>query len=363
MMGNVALDVVIGLVFIYLLYSLYATIIMEILSSYFGLRARNLRYALRRMLMDEVKDTRGTRIVNSFKSITGKASNLGNPELFERFFAQPSIKYLGSGGVNNKPSYITAETFSSAIIDSIVISDDPDISLLARIEMGVKGLPDSAAAGEPVPSDTKKHLQSLLDKANNDLAKFKILLEEWFTETMDRASGWFKRTTQLFLSVIGLTIAISFNVDTLNIIRKLSNDTDARDQLVKMATDFTERNASQIEAIKTDQTLAANTLRERLDSLQNIKTRLERDIQDSQNILSAGWSTTATPDGVFLYIVFHFWGYLFTALAISLGAPFWFDLLNKLVKLRSSKAIDTGSPTGGASTPAISKRSILNRAG
>ncbi|HEY5917548.1 MAG TPA: hypothetical protein VIU13_09115, partial [Chryseolinea sp.] len=53
MIDNVALDVVIGLVFIYLLYSLFATVIMEIISSTFGLRARNLSYALRRMLMDE----------------------------------------------------------------------------------------------------------------------------------------------------------------------------------------------------------------------------------------------------------------------------------------------------------------------
>ena len=53
MTGSVALDVVIGLIFIYLLFSLFGTIIMEIINSLLGLRARNLRYALRRMLMDE----------------------------------------------------------------------------------------------------------------------------------------------------------------------------------------------------------------------------------------------------------------------------------------------------------------------
>jgi len=36
------------------------------------------------------------------------------------------------------------------------------------------------------------------------------------------------------------------------------------------------------------------------------------------------------------YIVHNFWGYLITALAISLGAPFWFDLLSKLIRIRTS---------------------------
>jgi hypothetical protein len=43
-------------------------------------------------------------------------------------------------------------------------------------------------------------------------------------------------------------------------------------------------------------------------------------------------------------------GWILTALAISLGAPFWFDLLNKFMKLRSSTAIKTdgqGPDTGG----------------
>ena len=39
----------------------------------------------------------------------------------------------------------------------------------------------------------------------------------------------------------------------------------------------------------------------------------------------------------------NIWGYIVTALFISLGAPFWFDLLNKIVKLRTSVAQGTSS--------------------
>jgi hypothetical protein len=64
----------------------------------------------------------------------------------------------------------------------------------------------------------------------------------------------------------------------------------------------------------------------------------------------------------------YFLGFLMTALALSLGAPFWFDLLNKLVKIRSSKAATpesdskSGSSKSGSGS-AISNRAILNRAG
>ena len=50
------------------------------------------------------------------------------------------------------------------------------------------------------------------------------------------------------------------------------------------------------------------------------------------------------------YVFFggHFWGYLLTVLALSLGAPFWFDLLNKLVKLRTGKQVADDSSTAAA---------------
>ena len=55
MFNSVVLDIVIGLIFIYLLYSLMATIIQEIIASYFGFRAKILERAIFRMLEDENK--------------------------------------------------------------------------------------------------------------------------------------------------------------------------------------------------------------------------------------------------------------------------------------------------------------------
>jgi hypothetical protein len=424
MIGNVALDVVIGLVFVYLLYSLYATIIMEIISSSFGLRARNLCYALKRMLMDEKEYNSSflqkfSRLITSFGQTFGKSTNLTNETLYESFFSQPSIKYLSSGGLSNKPSYLSAENFSKGIIDSLR-NEDPDISLLAGIEQGIMNLPEK----EPGNSETKRHLQLLLDDANHDLVKFQILLEQWYNDTMDRSTGWFKRSTQMFLLLIGFGLAIAFNVDTLSIIKRLSTDTDARSKLVEMATNFSEKNAPLINAIKAgDSTQNNQAIKIKLDSLNDIKSLLEEDIKKSQNVLASDWNISDSlycyadtitaqiipkdykqarvgkfnvavhrsidlkilkrilpkdiQEGVvkisplrykfsYVFSYDHFLGYLMTALALSLGAPFWFDLLNKLVKLRGSKAVSSESDSksgSGTSGSAVSNRVILNRAG
>ncbi|NIJ52761.1 hypothetical protein [Dyadobacter arcticus] len=453
MIGNVALDVVIGLVFIYLLYSLYATIIMEIVSSLLGLRARNLCYALSRMLMDE-KDygerkvrRDGSRLATTFLRVAGKSTNMENEELYEKFFNQPSIKYLSSGGIGNKPSYLSAENFSKALIDAIKV-DMPEVGELARIQMGlrtwrfksdeepkdlkaksltqadfenVKNIeaflsnanvdlvkfkiwlkkwhaanPGNSVANarrseaikhintllndantdinevkillrewyiDPLDvekvlpserSETIYHIESLLNEANNDLVKFKILLGNWYNDTMERASGWFKQTTQAILIIIGAGLAIGFNVDTIAIIKKLSKDTEAREQLVKMAVDFNQNNQGfrQTQGV-ADNAVSPQMLNARLDSLMAIKNTLKTDIDNAQNILSSPRTKE-----------WNFFGYVLTILALSLGAPFWFDLLNKLVKLRTSNS-SSANTEGGAWTgdSNISNRNTLNRAG
>src|SRR5262249_4522387 len=60
-------------------------------------------------------------------------------------------------------------------------------------------------------------------------------------------------------------------------------------------------------------------------------------------------------------------GLLATALAVSLGAPFWFDLLNKLVSLRGAgkriSVSDAAAPSAKSSAGATSSVLSVNAAG
>lgn len=342
MTGSVALDVVIGLAFMYLLYSLFATIIMEIITSWLGLRARNLKYSLKRMLIDDEymldKPYMRNKIVAviwgfilTIKDLIG----IGNVEnkkgnLLNAFYNQPSIKYLGNGGVFSKPSYLTAANFSKALLDSLK-QDQVGQTLLSQIQNGINSIKSE---------DTKQHIQSLLEDANNDLQKFKLLLENWFEDTQERSMGWFRRNNKVWLLLIGLLMAISFDASTLKMARKLSYDENAREQLVRIASSYVENN-KQLPTRKD--TLAYE---DNLEILNAQKKEIQEQLNEAHSILGSNtvdinitWKPSSWIKAFCTFwciLISDFWGYFLTALAISLGAPFWFDLLNKLVKLRGS---------------------------
>ncbi len=404
MTGNIAMDVFIGLVFIYLLYSLYATIIMELIATLLGLRARNLSYAVRRMLRDEKQfkfkiskllSRSGTAITNFY----GKSLNLKSSKLFDDFYKQPLIKYLSSGSFFNRPSYLDPGEFSKALVDSLK-GNSKKPNLLEKIKETISKLPED--------SDTKKHLQSLLEDASDDIQHFRLLLENWFDSTMKRVIGWYKRKTQFLLLIIGFLVAVIFNASTFQIVDKLSKDDKAREQLVNLATSYIEENSAILNNLDSIKQLDSS-FHIKLDTLLSIREDLLSDINEAKTIVNINWPridsikidtipkyfskgenlrqmdkkmviitkkypVTAVfyPVGIDKSIfikslkkekngkkVFHlnkvkshvmfnkkkyfrnvllknFWGFLVTALAISLGAPFWFDLLNKFIQLRGS---------------------------
>ena len=101
MFNSVALDVFIGLIFIYLLYSLLATVVQELIASYMGLRAKQLEKAIARMLNDEVLQVKDVnlfyRLWTQFKRII-KIDSVPylDKDLSQAFYKHPLIKYLGS---------------------------------------------------------------------------------------------------------------------------------------------------------------------------------------------------------------------------------------------------------------------------
>src|SRR5688572_2744548 len=104
MTGSVALDVVIGLVFVYSLYSLLTTTLVEMIASVIRLRSTFLERGIKRMLNDE----------------NGNTDKENQTDLASEFYKQPLIKYLGSNsffGWIKKPSYLSAQNFTKALLE------------------------------------------------------------------------------------------------------------------------------------------------------------------------------------------------------------------------------------------------------
>ena len=348
MFSNVAIDVVLGLVFIFFLYSLLASILQEILARWFGLRARTLLKALRRMLEDG--DSRfdstlvnffidmGTNIVDYFRPLKKQT-------FLKAFYDHPTIKYLGENNTNSKPSYIDATSFSKTIIQILRgLGYNQSLNQMQSIRnnLQIGHIDDFTINPETLASLTRQWMD-----ASNDIDHFRLNLEEWFNNTMDRATGWYKKQTQLLLFLIGWVVAINFNVDAIAITKILANNEGVRKELVNLAVDQQQKYAEVVKAQKdsiiTDQKTGQKTIIKYVtlneDQLGKITKSLETDAFTTQRILGLGDRDKLTNDVKIKYqssLLIANIGWLLTALAISLGAPFWFDMLNKVMMLRNA---------------------------
>lgn len=405
MTGSVILDVIIGLVFIYLLYSLLATIIQELIATKLAFRSKVLEKAIIRMLEDGNSVTKFAledRLVG-FYHLLFKPNRLKNKKIASWFYAHPLIKYLGEDNFFSKPSYISSSNFSKVMLDLLNGINGTDQMNVLNIKnsiltgtintLPIERTKDSnspviealnkmqspGGAAEFINKDTALFLRSLWMEAEGDLEKFRKKLEDWFDDTMERATGWYKRYTRYILFVVGLLIAASFNIDSIQIAKKLSRDPKLREQMVQNATNYVKENqqlAVQLQEMKTGKadSLAIVTAQSNYDILIKKSKELSHaadslvngDINNVNTLLGLGYDCThIAPLHVFFFwypdaSFRNFIGWLLTALAISLGAPFWFDLLNKLIKLRGTGTSTNATNTTNANATIAPQPIVIN---
>jgi len=293
MFGSTVLEVAIGLVFVYWLLSLLCSAINEqVIVPLLNLRAKFLEEGIKNML----DDPQGDKLVN---------------QLYET----PLIKGLSrkaSSDKPRKPSYIPADTFALALmsLDAFKAYKDNPSTENSFIPQALAPLIDKAKKDPASPGDPAIVLASI---------------EKWYNDTMGRVSGWYKGRVQLIILLLALVIVVSLNIDTVSLISSLSNDTAMRSAIVSAAQG------------------AANSQ----NNAKNLAT-IQQNIAQLQPVI--GWSTLPADLRNWVLKVF---GLLATIFAVSLGAPFWFDLLNKFTNFRSSgpPPQPNAGATGSTSTP------------
>jgi hypothetical protein len=298
------LDVAIGLAFLFFLLSIICSSISEIIASLFRIRAKNLE--------------------------TGIRTLLGSKEAADQFFEHWRIKSLGTpkwrstdkNEISRKPSYIPAQTFSLAVLDTLspraskeVTERDPaqreSLDVLAEMQAMVAKIDNETA---------KKRLVDVLDHARGNVDAFRTNLEDAFNDVMDRATGWYKRKVQVILFVVALAVAGGINADTLNVADRLARDDALRAGVVAQAQ----------RAAEADQPQNSDTTPTAADVEKQIK-------QARATALPLGWSDENVSDGKLTWVILaKSAGILITAVALLLGAPFWFDVLGKFARLRST---------------------------
>jgi hypothetical protein len=230
--------------------------------------------------------------------------------------------------LRRRPGYVPARTFALALLDLVLPVE----------ERGAKPLRALAERVQTLPPPLRRPLLVLISEADGDLARFQAGVERWFNDAMERLSAVYKRIAQLIIFPTALVVTLGVNADTVQIVRALSSNAVLREALAERATRTVERGgggaAAAAPPAAPNTTRGIDSLRLQLDSLRLLG-------------LPLGWP--APPDSVkraagrgatLAFRAADAWrrlpGLLITAFAISLGAPFWFDLLNKVVNVRSA---------------------------
>ncbi len=324
MPSSAILDVAIGIAFVYLFLSLICSVVNEGIASIFSLRAKNLVRGID-SLFSESKIADGRRFVEAIyahglirglyknpakvdDATVAQAASAADPRSLELSLHLPSVFTLVEQWSPNLPAYIPSQTFATALVDIVAPPDPAKARVLDDVRQGIDKLP---------ASPTRQALLSLVAATEKDVAEFQQKVEGWFNDSMDRAASWYKNRAQVILLVIGVVVAVGLNVDTIKLAQTLWNNPVERQATVELAENYV---ASHKQPIQNDSDFKAQA-----DNIAALGQQLP---------FPFGWQTWA-PKGRFYWLEALI-GWAITALALSLGAPFWFDTLNKFMQVRSA---------------------------
>jgi hypothetical protein len=281
MLNSTILDVALGLCGLYILLSLTCSAINEYIAHLAGLRSRDLERGIAKLLGED-------------------------PNLLQRFWTHHVVASVKDD--DKRPSYLSARSFATALLDLVVpeLKTGATRSTITQIQ----------------PAKVQQALLSLYDRAEGDIGKFRTSVEAWFNDSMDRVTGWYKRRTQKILFAIGVIIVGVFNVDSLAIGKRLF----VSPALQKSLVDTARKQAPGAGAPNTEKGADAAGS----PTFEDLREKLE-----TTSVIS-GWP--GNRPGTFWEWILRITGLLLTALAISFGAPFWFDVLGRISNLRSAGA-------------------------
>jgi hypothetical protein len=206
-------------------------------------------------------------------------------------------------------------------------------------------------------------------------------VETWFNNSMDRLSGWYKRKSQLAAFIVGLVLAMLLNVDSITLSTTLWREPTLRQAIVAQAQAYVKENpqgpavtatpTAMPEPGATPNASQPATEAQTLQAPGKTVAELQKELQ-ALNI-PLGWELTPfdakgkacaffafdkssqvfgfsnldeTGQQVCKHVSnlptdFGSWaakiaGILMTGAAAAQGAPFWFDILKKLINVRST---------------------------
>ncbi len=226
------------------------------------------------------------------------------------------------------PSYVPSRDFSTALISVLAEGTKNSHAAFAQAKTTINDLPNG---------ELKTILLSFIDAGENDLEKLRARIENWFDDAMERVGGLYKRFTQYVMLILGLLLAMFMNIDSIHIAKTLWEQPTFAKAIADQAEGYAKNCQASGDKLKDDPACLpknVEAVRELIDK-QTLPIGWRQDDQLLKLILLQPHPGTDSLS-IVGNTMWSFPGWIITAFAISLGAQFWFDLLNKFINLRAA---------------------------
>lgn len=347
-------DVALGLILVFLVMSVVASSVSEYIGNILQRRAWNLERFFEGVLLGTniktVEDLYNKTLLAAQTQNGRRPSYLKAEDFAQALIDSLAAKYLPAGSPAAQAMATADPTMDEwATIVNILWNQRLDISdklhkmtwpehvkhwlrtLAGRLPLHV---------GNPLP--LAQVLSAMINQAKGDEQMVRKQIETWYDNSMERVSGWYKGQTQVILLIIGVTLAATLNIDTLAISNSL-----LQNPAVRAIVDDAAKAMSSSDANAPSSPLQVTAYLQKLN-------------------LPIGWPDPNLPPNAGSEWWLHkLLGILITGFAVSQGAPFWFDMLNKVTNLRSGgnpPATAMASAAQTASTQAVVAQATVAQA-
>lgn len=349
----VALDVLLGLSLVYVVFSLAVTSINEFIAAMMSSRAKWLRKGIASLLSADAK-----------RLALDKA---------DAVLDSPFLAYLGTPGVwkTFRASYVSAWMLMQGVLSQVEGCKADAFAHVREIRLLAEKL--------DTQSPIRNVLIDLCARAGDDLATFQTLLDDWFRLFESQVSAWYRQKTQYVVVALSVVVAAGMNIDTIAMARQLTSDPELRREIVRQAQSAAESDsvdallqtgvrdaarlaysaaAAKLTALESalagcsDTAGTCPSARALVEARADAAARLAELEAQQQRVdqrrkayldtvtasgLQVGWNPGqfATATANWSVALEKLAGLLLSAFALALGAPFWFNMLKSVAAVRS----------------------------
>lgn len=313
------LDVLIGLSVVMLLMSMIVTVATQFVTTMLNSRGKHLLQGLTDILRQvdprlepaiAAKIARAVLLHPLIGDLNGRLGGVIHREELTKLL----LELAAGNGPQPLEADAKAALQAALVANGVCEAGSPD-HIEAQLRETIRNVSSLALQLElshPELANSARARIAMLQQASSGLVA-KVNL--WFDQTIDRVSDRFTQHTRFVTFYGSLLLAVVIQLDTAALVSRLASDDALRSSLVQQAQNAQNTN-SDVQLSKSD--------------IQNIHDLMTNNVVGVPLSLS-DWLGRWSLDNALMKIL----GIVLSAVLLSLGAPFWYNALQNLLRLRS----------------------------